>query len=171
MADTGTNVKHYRILNLPLSKKYMKIISSYIVVTVLVLSCSPNNSPLVETQIGVRTDTIGGVVFYVSDSPSRLIISHHEGTEYLDAYVDSGTVYLSDSLISDIRSEHAEHGNLPHYSDLRLTGENRITEILFGDSTNYGELWHNKYEITGKAIGLKHAGILFRVDSYRKIED
>ena len=104
---------------------------------------------------------------------SRLSISYHECTECLDAYVDSGTLYLPDSVIQKIKKvfEKRGVGFIPNGHDIYLTGQERIKEILFGDTSNYREHWHGRFVITGKAIDMKGLGIIFKVNDYKKIDE
>ncbi len=120
----------------------------------------------------IRQEKLEQITYYIKDTSSTLWISYQECTECLDAWVDSGKVYLPDSVFKKINMIHAAKGNgfIPNARDLYLTGQDKIKEILFGDSSNYGEHWHDKFVITGKAIDVSGSGIVFRVDHYEKIK-
>lgn len=136
-----------------------------------ILSCTQDPKSVIDNQAHNRVDTIGNNTYQVSDSSSRLYIHHEECTECLDAYVDSGTVYVPDSVIHQMKLTFAKRGSafVPSIHDLHLVGEGNISEELFGDSINYGELQGKKYIVTGKVISIKGLGIIFRVDAYDEV--
>jgi hypothetical protein len=114
--------------------------------------------------------TLGNIVYAVKDTTSQLLIYHEESTDCLDAIADSGTVYLPDSVMNKIKLLYSEKDiNIEPYN-LHFVEKDKISEILFGDSTNYWHYWHNRYAISGKAIDIFDNGILFKVDGYKKIE-
>ena len=134
-------------------------------------SCSPNSTAVIECESQNRIDSIGGFIYQVCDTTSSLYIHHEECTECLDAYVDSGTVYLPDTVFRQMKLRYDNRGSsfVPSVSDLHLLGKGDVTAELFGDSLNYGELQSKKYLVTGKVIGIKGLGIVFRVDTYQEI--
>jgi len=137
-------------------------------------ACKQNGTDLTvdhNGQINIIKDTIGSIIFSIKDTTSRLYISYHECTECLDAYVDSGEVYISESIRIKIENIEKTLGSdhVPSNRDLYLTGPPGIKEGLFGDSLNYGEHWQDKFIITGKAVDIKGLGILFKVDTYENI--
>lgn len=88
-----------------------------------------------------------------------------------NAWVDSGSLFLPDSVILKIKElNKTENRFLPNGRDLYIIGQDNICTILFGDTNSFMDLWHNKYLITGKAIDVKGHGIVFRVDNYRLLK-
>jgi len=139
--------------------------------SVAILSCSQKPA-VIDSKSQNRLDTIGDIVYQVSDTTSQLYIHHEECTECLDAYVDCGTVYLPDSVIRQMKLTFTSRGStlVPSTHDLHLVGKDKISEELFGDSINYGELQGKKYLVTGKVVGIKGLGIVFRVDAYMEVK-
>jgi hypothetical protein len=116
-------------------------------------------------------DTIGQFVYNIKDTTSTIFISYHECTECLDAWVDSGQLFIDQKTREQIVDVVKKRGIgfAPNGHDLFLTGQGKIAEILFGDSSNFEEHWHDKFMIKGKAIGIKSYGIVFKVDTYKKL--
>ena len=109
----------------------------------------------------------GPLVFDIKDTASTILISHHECTECLDAWVDSGTVYIPTYLALEIIKKYRQKSlALPSNQDLYLTGFKDITHYLFLDSSNYGK----KYSVTGKVVGLTGLGLIFSIEKYKELE-
>jgi hypothetical protein len=143
-----------------------------VIFLIMLISCSHRLISDSKNNLSRKQDTIGQFIYINKDTISRLSISYHECTECLDAYVDNGILFLPDSVIQKIKNvfEKRGIGFIPNGHDIYLTGQDRIKEILFGDTLNFGEHWHDKFIITGKAIDMKGLGIVFRVDKYKKID-
>jgi hypothetical protein len=133
--------------------------------------CTPSIKQPPTYTASPQTDTIAGRPFHIKDTTSTLYITHHECTECLDAYVDSGTLYIPPALHEKLKQVERTKGAsfVPNSKDLYLTDPEKINELLFGDSVTYGERLNNTYYITGKAIDIKGLGIVFRVDTYKKL--
>jgi hypothetical protein len=69
-----------------------------------------------------------------------------------------------------IKFLYTERGINIDPNNLHFIEKNRITETLFGDSTNYWHHWNDRFIISGKAIDIYDIGILFKVDSFKKIK-
>jgi len=105
--------------------------------------------------------------YAISTSPSELIVSHYESTETLGTTVDSGTVNINPEIIKQI--EEKKEAACHSATELKLTGDPKIEETLFGNENNYGDLWQNQYLIKGAVVGIYKYGLEFRVDSYTLI--
>ncbi len=136
-----------------------------------ILSCTPSIKQPPTHTAPPQIDNIAGRLFHIKDTTSTLYITHHECTECLDAYVDSGTLYIPPALHEKLKQVELTKGAsfVPNSKDLYLTGPEKINELLFGDSVTYGERLNNTYFITGKATDIKGLGIVFRVDTYKKL--
>ncbi len=118
---------------------------------------------------------LGNFWYCFSDAVSRIRISHKECTECLDAWVESGELFLpywlKDALL--LIEEVKGTAFLPNGRDLYLVnagGNERIDEILFGNQDNFLEKWNNHYEVTGQVTGIKNHGFTFRVDEYKQVQ-
>lgn len=147
----------------------LKIIA--LLISFVLLSCSESVAPVNPNDNNSREELIGDLVYNVSDSVSHLYISHPVCTECLDASVDSGTVNVPDSILQQIKIKYSSAGSnhIPSPSDLYLVGEDHIPEKLFGDSITYGTLQAKIYEVSGRVVGFKGLGLVFRVDSYKEV--
>jgi hypothetical protein len=105
--------------------------------------------------------------FNINDSFSEIIIQHFESTETLGATVDSGSVNISPEIV--VQTDTMRRIACISANELELVGQPQIKEILFGDSSNYGELRNNRYLIKGKIIGIYKYGFKFEVDSYKNV--
>lgn len=167
----GINKLVASLQNMPVYMKkeqifYKKCI--FVVLTMILCSCSKSK----DIPVAKKLDTVipEEYRYDIKDTISELKISHHEGTEYADAYVDSGVLYISKSVLQSVQNiEVWENGFKPQPSkfDLYLAGKNNLNELFLKKDGYLG----NKYIVKGKVIGLKHGYFLFRVDSYSKIED
>lgn len=144
----------------------------YILIGMIIMMMGFQVTKKPQTPNKAKKVHIGKFDYYNKDTTSQLNISYHECTECLDAWVDSGKVYLPDSVIQKIKLICKKRGPdyIPNGWDLYLVGEDRIAEKLFGDSINFMDHWHDKFTITGKAIDMKGWGIVFRVDSFKLID-
>ena len=105
--------------------------------------------------------------FQIKDSLSEIIVRHFESTETLGATVDSGYINISPEIV--MQSDTLRNITCIAANELELAGQPEIKEILFGDSSNYGELWNNRYLLRGKVIGVYKYGFKFEVDSYKNV--
>jgi|GEM_PF-4852610 len=157
-------------------KTYVNINYPFILCLLAFMSCS-RQSDIESTKqnqpVNFVQDTIGTIVFNIKDTTSKLYISYHECTECIDAYVDSGKLFIPEAVHQMIKEVETNRGAqyVPGGRDLYLTGPDKINETLFGDSLNYGEHWGDRFLITGKAVAIKGHGLIFQVDSYKKVNN
>lgn len=116
---------------------------------------------------------VGNFWYCFNDAPSRLKISHRECTECLDAWVESGELFLPYSLKDQLLEieEKKGKGFLPNGKDLYLVNHNNepMDEELFGNQDDFLNKWHNHYEITGFVTAIKGHGFVFRIDYYKQL--
>lgn len=124
-----------------------------------------------------RVDSVGNYVFNIKDTICTLYIIYEECTGSTDAVVDSGVLYLPESVLNKIKVLYSRKGEgfIPNGRDIYLTGLKNIKTIMFGDSSNYWLHWHDRFRITGRAVDIMHTndgdeGILFKVESYEYVE-
>jgi hypothetical protein len=150
----------------------MKMKIYIILVLVILNSCCQTSKTTLENKAISRKDTIGEIIYNIKDTTSVLFISHHECTECKDARVDSGIIYLPDSVSRKIIKLNNEENIVCAPNDLYLTGPTKINETLFGDSLNFLEHRNDEFKIKGTAIdivnGVNGHAILFRIDNYEK---
>ena len=106
---------------------------------------------------------------------STLYVQHMECTECKDFYVDSGIVYLPQSIVSTFKSQvdakkplDKKKGNVPR----------RINsfDLYFEDTESFAKLWrgfqdfHKRYKITGKVVRLDGYSLRFQLLSYRRLK-
>jgi hypothetical protein len=133
---------------------------------VLVLGCSENGH--VEDRSHIRSLKVWDSIltkYNIKDTISALYISHNECTECLDAYVDSGTVYIPEYVAEDILKARREKRHLPEPRDLYITGYSNIVNYLFFSEENFGK----SYKVTGKIVGFRGIGFIFSIDQYEEI--
>ena len=151
----------------------MKKVLLLLLFSIVLYACRDNIKQNDASNLNFIQDSIGMFQYNIKDTISELYISHQECTECLDAWLDSGHLFISETIHKKLLGIYNKRGSesLPNGRDLRLVGEEKIDEKLFGNSENFMDLWHNKYVITGKAIDVSEGdyGIVFRVDSYKKI--
>ena len=142
----------------------------YIILILLVIFHSCSKSKKIEIEKKENSKKIELPKYNVKDTLSEIKISHKEGTEYLDAYVESGKLYISKSILKKIKIENEmrKNGFRPNSFDLYLTGKNNISEELFGKDY-FSKKVGNEYIVKGKVIGIKNDSFLFNVESYRKL--
>jgi hypothetical protein len=104
------------------------------------------------------------VKYTIKDTTSTLYVRHAECTECLDAYVDSGAIYVPEQVAWEIVKLHKEKHGIPGH-DLYLTGGKFISYHMFIEEVRDG----NAYKISGKVIGADPLGFVFYVDSYEVI--
>ncbi|HXC06526.1 MAG TPA: hypothetical protein VNZ86_17340, partial [Bacteroidia bacterium] len=138
-------------------------------------SCREKQSPAVIVDYAPASrDTVihfgktESLTFHIRDTLSRIYISHHECTECLDAWVDSGKLFIPEKLWQEIRAVKKNKGISygPNGLDLYLSGEGNKSTELFGDSSNFMDHYNDHFLVTGKAVGIRGEGIVFRVDTY-----
>lgn len=151
-------------------KKYLVIL-----IVLIFVSCKSRKSQYIKSHIGNTKvlslpygDTF--ITYYINDTISTLYVSHHECTECLDAYVDSGIVFIPDSVTNKILRFYKERKFIPiNGKDLLLIGENKIDEELFGNQDDFMSKWHDRFLIRGKVVDVTDGGLLFYVSDYEKI--
>jgi hypothetical protein len=135
-----------------------------IILVMLSFSCSEKKKAEIRKIEGIECN--------VKDTISEIVIIHQECTECLDAFKKSGTLYIPENVMRKIenfyKNREGDYISIPSGYDLYLTGENKIADKLFGN--NVYPIMGNKFIVKGKVIGFKKLGIIFRVDSYKKIE-
>ncbi|WP_281636792.1 hypothetical protein [Flavobacterium marginilacus] len=67
-------------------------------------SCFKSKNSELEKNIGSKKIEFNQ--YNVKDKISEIRISHKEGTEYLDAYIESGKLYISKSIMAIIDEEN-----------------------------------------------------------------
>jgi hypothetical protein len=141
----------------------------FLIIVIFSLSCSKSKNS--ELEKNIVSKKIALYQYNVKDTISEIRISHKEGTEYLDAFIESGKLYISKSIMKKIDEENKirKYGLQPSRFDLYLTGKNNISEELFGKDY-FSPKVGSEYIVIGKVIGFKYSSFLFRVDSYKKIE-
>ena len=116
---------------------------------------------------------IGSFWYCFKDGPSTIKISHKECTECLDAWVESGDLFLPYALKTQLLEieETKGRGLLPNGRDLYLVNANNesIEAELFGNQENYLTKWENQYEVTGIVTAIKGHGLVFQVETYEQI--
>ncbi len=119
----------------------------------------------------VGNDTFN-VKYYINDTISTLFVSHHECTECTDAIVDSGIVFIPDSIALQILMRYKEKNDFVSDFDLKFVGRKDFSEELFGNQDNFMSKWHDRFLIRGKVVGIYgNGGLLFWVYDYRKTYD
>lgn len=117
---------------------------------------------------------VGNFWYCFKDAPSQIRISHKECTECLDAWVESGDLFLPYHLKDQLLQieETKGRGFLPNGRDLYLVNENNesLSDLLFGNSENFLDKWNNQYEVTGFVTAIKGHGLVFRVEQYQQIK-
>jgi len=153
----------------------------YLLYLVVLFSCARNaDNRQSKTILSIPTTASEDSIllkYTIKDTISTLTISSQECTECLDAWIDSGIAYIPPYVATEIilRSREIKtfkqrrYVSIPSNRDLYLTGYKNIASKLFGNCSNYGDYWHNKYKITGKVIGVSGIGLIFRIDHYKKI--
>lgn len=112
------------------------------------------------------------ITYYIKDTLSTLYISHQECTECLDAYVDSGIVFIPEVVAEKILKIHNYKSlNFISHHDLKLIGKTKMNEELFGTQDNFMSKWHDRFLTKGKVIDIADGGLLFYVESYEKVYD
>jgi hypothetical protein len=154
------------------NKQVIQIFEMKYIFSILImfsLSCSKSKNSELEKNIGSKKIELNK--YNVKDTISEIRISHKEGTEYLDAYIESGKLYISKSIMAKIEEENKirQNGFEPSGFDLYLTGKNNMSEELFGKDY-FSPKVGSEYIVKGKVVGFKHSSFLFRVDSYKKLE-
>ena len=142
----------------------------YIILILLVIFLSCSKSKKVEIEKKGNLKKIELPKYNVKDTLSEIKISHKEGTEYLDAFVESGKLYISKSILNkiEVENEIRKNGFRPNSFDLYLTGKSNISEELFGKDY-FSKKIGNEYIVKGKVIGIKQSSFIFKVESYRKL--
>lgn len=84
----------------------------------LLFSCNNRSSKYIKPYLGntkVLTLPYGAIdmKYYINDTISTLYVSHHECTECLDAEVDSGIVFMPDSVAQKILKFYKERNFVP----------------------------------------------------------
>jgi|JI10StandDraft_1071094.scaffolds.fasta_scaffold591346_3 hypothetical protein len=149
-------------------------------IVVLMFSCKTKSIKNIKLHLGntkvltlpnIEGDDTFYANYYLNDTISTLYVSHQECTECLDAFVDSGIVFISDSVVQKILSFYKEHKILKSYKDLKLIGKTNIDEELFGNQDNFMSKWNDRFLIKGKVVDVTDGGLLFYVDSYTRIHN
>jgi len=116
------------------------------------------------------TENLGGREFIIKDSISTITIGHCDITECLDAEILSGKLYFPEKIFQQIKSKYLKDDGLTAYQhDIYLTGKDNITYKLF-DSVLSPKMG-NKYRVTGKVVGFKGYGAVFKIDSYQLLAE
>lgn len=136
----------------------------YLLLFFILTSCTKKSN--IEYQ-----EKIGLITYNIKDTASTIIVGHCDITECLDAEKYSGNLYFSEDIFQDIKKLSLKKGvsYIPNTYDLYLKGGNNITVKLF-DSILSPKMG-NKYTVTGKVIGFKNHGTIFKIYSYKKISD
>lgn len=117
---------------------------------------------------------IGNFWYCFKDAPSHIKISHRECTECLDAWVESGDIFLPYHLKDELLEIEETKGRafLPNGRDLYLVNANNqsMNEELFGNQENFLSMYNNQYEITGFVTAIKGLGLIFRIEQYQQIQ-
>lgn len=131
-----------------------KLISCFIILQFLQFGC--NSEKKTEKSIPLcESDT------------SIIVIRHEECTECFDAILDSGNLQISKSFRDEVRKCYPDDYsfNHAHYS-LKLTGEENIKYILFGDGDH--KLLDKKYIVKGYVEGQEECAFIFRIIEFRE---
>jgi len=159
-------------------KQYLIFAQLFIGWAFLFASCVSSTE---ERRRETRFDSLGEFIrdsvnkdYIVKDTNSVLFVHDDECTECLEAYVDSGQIYIPEYVALQIR-ENSEARRSKGYNkiwygrDLFVTGKNYVNIHLFHqewygeDTLNFG----SNYKFFGRVIGVSGHGLIFRLDSFK----
>lgn len=145
-----------------------------LILFIFLFSCSKNKKIETKNKSNEIVKEIDHIKYHIKDTVSKIVIRHDECTECLDAFFESGKLYMSENIFNEIKKQKElsvknKFGSFPQGYDLYLVGKDNLVENLFGKTLS--PKMDTKYLVKGKVIKIKGHGFVFQVYSYQTVNN